>query len=1088
MKPTINLIKITMTLTALLFSSLEMASQDANSGIIPDTPPSPQAVAFNRLGDYQVNNNYGAPDINIPLFEIDFHGYKIPLALHYEATPVKPGYNYDVTGLGWTLSGNSCVSRTIKDRADEYVSYSFSSPFTLDTFEDSSGQTMMYVIYKNVLDQLNYQYDSYNIVLPSGRTIPFFMYKYGGTMHYELMSLDSKVRINCSYSSNSIDSFTVTDEGGVVYHFTIAEKATNGYDNDVNALRNVTWLLTSIDIPAKGTITYAYNTEVDIHTQNGVDEPTLRVSRLMSQMQEDAAQKRLDVQKYLQTRCPRYRMTFLKSISYGPTVVNFNYTQDGKHMNEIVVTDNNTTIKRFAFNMNGSSQFGSFLTSLVISGQNNTDKLAYGFSYLNQGQNNSSLVKYTDYWGNICYSNNNKDLGNFNMYFNCQEYGPMFLDKNALIQQLAVNNFVQVLDNNEGDPFYYYKLKLQSTTSGDTRQASSPEYHGVLSSITYPNGGCTLFIWENHRFPTASAANGDFVFDRRQQRIIEGGGFRIKSIVNKKADGTTASEDHYRYGFTIGDIIHRDFPLPLPDSLNISSLTFNDTINQHIGCGEAVVDPNLLTFMTFSYYKPGHATFSSPHQLQTMALGMPSNDLRYMYYTQGSAVWWDAYFSANTFRSLLGGRRPVVYPEITVYHGNPDNPNNCKSKTVYNYNIYRYDHNPQTYYLSSFNQTTLPDTAYFERICYEGGNGDIPGLICDEYEASKRNRLQSKSDYSYNASNDTWNLVAEETYEYNEEMISKSGWIYNSYLSRENRSNYVGALGNGQWLASYGLYEFYKPVSQWQGRSTMSRKTTTILHPNGTRTADNVQQELYSYLYAGVLNERDYTDLNCRIRYDYGVEYDKYSINSYVGDDDSTDPVIAEMKSRNMLASLLSAETSTTIPDPLVITGSKVDYDFYGDYILPSKLYERNGENYEETIKVLSYDSYGNPTEIVDLKTGNEQTGIHSVFLWDAYGRYLMAIIRNATLTQVGSVSQLLAMPSWSRRATLQSLLPNAQIQTWDYLPLIGVSSHTDVNGQTILYEYDGLGRLKYEKRRVNGVADPEILHEYEYNYRNNGL
>ena len=237
-----------------------------------------------------------------------------------------------------------------------------------------------------------------------------------------------------------------------------------------------------------------------------------------------------------------------------------------------------------------------------------------------------------------------------------------------------------------------------------------------------------------------------------------------------------------------------------------------------------------------------------------------------------------------------------------------------------------------------------------------------------------------------------------------------------------------------------------------------------------------------------MLKKRDYTDLNYRTRYDYGVEYDKYDINSYVGEDQSSDPVIVEMKSRNMLAFLLSAETFTTILDSLVITGSKVDYDFYGDYILPSKLYERNGENYEETIKVLSYDSYGNPTEIVDLKTGNEQTGIHSVFLWDAYGRYLMAIIRNATLTQVGSVSQLLAMPSWSRRATLQSLLPNAQIQTWDYLPLIGVSSHTDVNGQTFLYEYDGLGRLKYEKRRVNGVADPEILHEYEYNYRNNGL
>jgi YD repeat-containing protein len=52
-------------------------------------------------------------------------------------------------------------------------------------------------------------------------------------------------------------------------------------------------------------------------------------------------------------------------------------------------------------------------------------------------------------------------------------------------------------------------------------------------------------------------------------------------------------------------------------------------------------------------------------------------------------------------------------------------------------------------------------------------------------------------------------------------------------------------------------------------------------------------------------------------------------------------------------------------------------------------------------------------------------------------------------------------------------------------MPLVGVSSHTDVNGQTFLYEYDGLGRLKAEKRIVNGVSEPEILREYEYNFLN---
>ena len=1061
---------ITVIQTALLLSGLHVMAQ--GNPMVPDIPPSPQAVAFNRLGDYQVNNNYGMPDISIPLFEIDFHGYKIPLTLYYEASPLKPGYNYDVTGWGWTLSGNSCVSRTIKDAPDEYMYFSYSTPFTLDSFQDHQGSPMMYVDYKDVLNRLNYQYDSYNIVLPSGRTIPFFMYNSNGVMSYDLMSLDSNVKIECNYSTSglhSIDSFTVTDEKGVIYYYTIADKTSNSYDNDPNTYRNVTWLLESIDLPGKGSITYEYNDEINIYTQNDIAEPTYRVSRLMSQMVEDWSQKKFDVGLTLQNHSPRYKMRFLKRISYGPTKVDFNYYTDNRHMKEIVISENNETIKKFSLGINDR-----FLTSLVFSGTNNEDKLEYGFGYQNSAANVSdTLVRYTDYWGNICYSNNFRDLGNFNMYFNNEEDDGR-LNQQELRTQLAISNIARIIDNKEDDPYYYYKVKLQSAANGDSRQPSPPEYHGVLSSITYPNGGHTSFAWENHRFPTATASDGDFVFDRRSQRIIEGGGFRIKSIVNYTVNDSIASENHYRYGFTLGDIINRNFPLPIPDSLNL-----NDTINHHIGCGEAVVDPNLLTFMTFSYYKPNHASFNNYRQIQKMALGQDS-EVRNMINIQGSATWWDAYFSANTFRSLLGGRRPVVYPEITVYHGNPDEPANCKSKTVYKYDIYAVHHDQFTYYLLSFDQAATADTAYFERICYDNIS-DAPELMCDNYQAAKRHQLKSKSDYSYNSNNGTWELVSEEQYLYNEEVLTKSGNIFNSFLSRECRTNNVGILGNGQWLAGHYLADFYKSFTQWFGRSTMSEKTTTTLRQGGTRTADNKQVERYSYLYSDVLKYRDYTDLIYGIRKNYNSGCDKKDLYSYVGEENgNSNPVIATMQSRNMLASLISAETSTLVPWSSVISGSKIDYNTFGNDILPSKIYERNGEQYEESIEVLSYDGCGNPTEIQDKKTG-----MYSVFLWDTYSRYMIAMIKNARLSQIQNINQLRAASSQTRHSMLHTSLPNAQVQTWDYKPLVGVSSHTDVNGETMLYEYDGLGRLKTEKRIVNGSTEPEILHEYEYNYLN---
>ena len=903
------------------------------------------------------------------------------------------------------------------------------------------------------------------------------MYKFNGVMQYDLMSKDSNVKIECSYSTSdihSINSFTVTDENGITYYFTLADKSTNGYDNDPNAFRNVTWMLTYIDIPARGHITYEYYDEVNIYTQNNIGETTYRVSRLMSEMMEDWEQKKFDVIRTFQYHCPRYRMRFLKSIYYGPTKVDFNYYADNQHMKEIVVSENNETIKKFSLTISDR-----FLTSLVFTGTNNEDKLEYGFNYQNRYMDlNDSIGMDTDYWGNICSSNIKRGIGNFNMYFNNEEYGG-YLNQQELNNKLDTNNVARVINNEEDDPYYYYKVKLQSATNGDTRQPTPPEYHGVLSSITYPNGGHTTFTWENHRFPTATAADGDMVFDRRQQRIIEGGGFRIKSVKNYAADGTIASEDHYRYGFTYGDILQRNFPLPLPDTYNP---------NDHIGCGEAVVDPNLLTFMTFSYSKPGNETFGSPRQFQMMVVGRNSA-VRQMAYIYDGAKWWDAYFSADNFRALLGGRHPVVYPEITVYHGDPDVPAQCNSKTVYKYDIYSYHHDPYTYYMSIFTQgTSLPDTAYFEGIYYyapltDVPLTDVPGLISDNYDAPKRHQLKSKSEYSYNATNGTWEQVSEEQYSYSEERIYKTGYTFNTYLSRTYRSNYAAPLANGMWLGEHNLTDFYIESNQCFGRSTMTGKNTTILRHGGTRTIDNTNFETFSYLYPGVQKSRDYSDLPYKMRYDYGADNcDKSDQYLYVGEiNNSSDSVITAMKSRNMLASLISSETYTLLPSPYWITGSKINYGFFGNSILPSILYESNGDHYEQSMEILSYGAGGNPTEIVDTKTG-----VHSVFIWGSYGRYLIALIKNAELSQVQyTTSQLMAVPSHTRRTMLRTQIPNAQIQTWDYIPLIGVSAHTDVNGQTTLYEYDGLGRLKAEKRLVNGMSDPEILHKYEYNYVN---
>ena len=115
----------------------------------PSIPSSPQAEAFQRVGDYTVNNASGMPDISIPLYEIDHHGYKIPIALRYIATPLKPGYNYDVTGHGWTLTLGSCISRTITSQPDENSNFKV-------------REDVLYYYYNNRPDGINEELKQYN--------------------------------------------------------------------------------------------------------------------------------------------------------------------------------------------------------------------------------------------------------------------------------------------------------------------------------------------------------------------------------------------------------------------------------------------------------------------------------------------------------------------------------------------------------------------------------------------------------------------------------------------------------------------------------------------------------------------------------------------------------------------------------------------------------------------------------------------------------------------------------------------------------------------------------------------------------------
>jgi YD repeat-containing protein len=135
--------------------------------------------------------------------------------------------------------------------------------------------------------------------------------------------------------------------------------------------------------------------------------------------------------------------------------------------------------------------------------------------------------------------------------------------------------------------------------------------------------------------------------------------------------------------------------------------------------------------------------------------------------------------------------------------------------------------------------------------------------------------------------------------------------------------------------------------------------------------------------------------------------------------------------------------------------------------------------NLEKKLTYDSYDSSGNLTQYTP------EGGTSVTLLWGYNKTQPIAKIENATTAQVMSalgVSDLNAVTESNLTAinALRQGLPNAMVTTYTHIPLVGVSSITDPKGQTVYYNYDGLGRVQNVKD-----AQGNILGENQYHYKN---
>lgn len=157
--------------------------------------------------------------------------------------------------------------------------------------------------------------------------------------------------------------------------------------------------------------------------------------------------------------------------------------------------------------------------------------------------------------------------------------------------------------------------------------------------------------------------------------------------------------------------------------------------------------------------------------------------------------------------------------------------------------------------------------------------------------------------------------------------------------------------------------------------------------------------------------------------------------------------------------------------DALLLNVTKYSYAVFGNALLPASIkraqldcstpHSTPIESLTYTIeqRVASYDTMGNPTEIVDKE------GIHTAILWGYSGMYPIAQVRNMTSgtlkTTIGiSDNTPLSGPlNATQRAKLYAS-KTALSEVLEYSPLVGITRHYDNQGNCTAYEYDKYGRL----------------------------
>lgn len=1078
---------------------------------------SPAEWSFHKYIESPIGLYKGCPEVEIPLFTLKDGSIELPITLRYNTSGIKVEEEASWVGLGWNLNMGGYITKQIVDGEDDrdYTFSSYKSLFyknnpTIDTYGSIAVDENAYDIIAN------YRQDTPEYI--RGKLAPdvyYFSYP-GNSGRYVVDYRDSTICLLEREQDILIDNFegdeienkdkTILTENGIKHCF---GHYGSTYEYGTYNPISETFVLTYTYYPDNSHVHYLYtkysvSKDVNsVYTIGTIPETSgsspLDYKAFLDQVQHQTSRIVTDECVPNEIRTPNYLISFVTSIRNDLT--------NAPQLTEIIIKDRNngTYLKRFRFSYdyftNGTSDSTDSkrlkLCSVYEVHPYDASKVEnrYSFNYIDTPLPGKKSYSY-DHWG---HPNSPNSFDAANPMPDLSDFDEIYQD----IEHIS-------LAARQGSSIYSKRHNINYCQAG------------MLSSITYPTGGKTLFEYESNSFTNVSIPSNNTIYNEEEGEAIS---TTIKdqnsSTDTRSTIITTTGTRTFKIEYQInkGYNSWEDMSGSQIVMVNTSTGSVNTLVNMTEKCAE------LHASSSSSGYYTGVRNITAAAGSYAFSINIPDS----LGDQNGSSLNHGSFIASISYEDIDSADNTATddsqsygcgmrIASIQYFDGKSTDPVMVKR--------YNYD-DPNT----GLSSGILFDTPlYFKtyRVGYKYECSSADALMRFTYARQfevfdkpvQNNPYGRSSGVGYTYVTETTDGIAGKT-EY---------CFYNGNTTDQMLSYRVGGIMNGK-LKSKIIYDgndaihnsvhynFAKKLAHsYYGVSLINQACKFPSLVNNTESGwirDNVfayyQDAFIAILYN--LNTYDITLTSESIMQD-GVT----TTTNYTYDAVTLLPKLkkVQMSNGNQLNTTykypkdINGYPYITLYDKHILTPVVEEQTTNNGALIYSRLAEINsygnidalyyGEDLSQNISGISSDGVVN-TSIYPhctqecFRRDSRQNPVHFrlnetediIYIWGYGGRYPVAEIKGASYAEVqaalGCTPESLSAttsPDFALLKGLQTSLPKASVTLYNYDWLGNIIEIIDPRGHSTGYEYDGYGRL-IKKQRTNG-SSIETTETFKYN------